>query len=110
MNALCWHGKGDIRCDTVDDPTIEDDQDMIIKVTERCCNLVDLVVDIPAARMSISLARAFLTVRYVPIYEMPDRASATWTHRQLPIRRSFHHACAPRAGEQALRGAASLRL
>ena len=47
MNALCWHGKGDIRCDTVDDPTIEDDQDMIIKVTERCCNLVDLVDDIP---------------------------------------------------------------
>lgn len=33
MRALCWHGKGDIRCDTVPDPTIEDDQDVIIKVT-----------------------------------------------------------------------------
>lgn len=33
MKALCWHGKGDIRCDSVDDPTIEDDQDIIIKVT-----------------------------------------------------------------------------
>lgn len=33
MKALCWHGKGDIRCDTVDDPTIEDDRDIIIKVT-----------------------------------------------------------------------------
>lgn len=33
MRALCWHGKGDIRCDTVPDPTIEHDQDVIIKVT-----------------------------------------------------------------------------
>ncbi|WP_404861788.1 zinc-dependent alcohol dehydrogenase [Georhizobium sp. MAB10] len=33
MRALCWHGKGDIRCDSVDDPTIEDDGDIIIKVT-----------------------------------------------------------------------------
>ena len=33
MRALCWHGKGDIRCDTVPDPTIEDVRDVIIKVT-----------------------------------------------------------------------------
>ena len=33
MKALCWHGKGDIRCDTVPDPTIEDSRDVIIKVT-----------------------------------------------------------------------------
>lgn len=33
MRALCWHGKGDIRCDTVDDPRIEADGDVIIKVT-----------------------------------------------------------------------------
>lgn len=33
MKALCWHGKGDIRCDTVDDPSIEGEQDIIIKVT-----------------------------------------------------------------------------
>jgi len=33
MKALCWHGKGDIRCDTVDDPRIESDRDIIIKVT-----------------------------------------------------------------------------
>jgi threonine dehydrogenase-like Zn-dependent dehydrogenase len=33
MKALCWHGKGDIRCDTVDDPRIEADGDVIIKVT-----------------------------------------------------------------------------
>ena len=33
MKALCWHGKNDIRCDTVADPTIEDPRDVIIKVT-----------------------------------------------------------------------------
>ena len=33
MKALCWHGKGDIRCDTVPDPSIEDSRDVIIKVT-----------------------------------------------------------------------------
>ena len=33
MRALCWHGKGDIRCDTVADPTIEDARDIILKVS-----------------------------------------------------------------------------
>ncbi len=33
MRALCWHGKNDIRCDTVPDPTIEDARDVIVKVT-----------------------------------------------------------------------------
>ncbi|MBG6082138.1 zinc-dependent alcohol dehydrogenase [Rubrivivax gelatinosus] len=33
MRALCWHGKHDIRCDTVPDPGIEDGRDAIIKVT-----------------------------------------------------------------------------
>ncbi len=33
MRALAWHGKGDIRCDTVPDPKIEDGRDAIIKVT-----------------------------------------------------------------------------
>jgi threonine dehydrogenase-like Zn-dependent dehydrogenase len=33
MKALCWHGKGDIRCDTVPDPEIEDARDAIIKIT-----------------------------------------------------------------------------
>src|SRR4051812_41321155 len=27
MRALCWHGKGDIRCDSVPDPKIEDGRD-----------------------------------------------------------------------------------
>ena len=33
MRALCLHGKNDIRCDTVPDPTIEDARDVIVKVT-----------------------------------------------------------------------------
>jgi threonine dehydrogenase-like Zn-dependent dehydrogenase len=35
MRALCWHGKGDIRCDNVPDPTIQDPGDVVIKVTAR---------------------------------------------------------------------------
>jgi threonine dehydrogenase-like Zn-dependent dehydrogenase len=33
MKALVWHGKEDIRCDTVTDPEIEHERDAIIKVT-----------------------------------------------------------------------------
>ena len=33
MKAIVWHGKGDVRCDTVPDPKIEDPRDVIIKVT-----------------------------------------------------------------------------
>ncbi|HWP18345.1 MAG TPA: zinc-dependent alcohol dehydrogenase [Burkholderiaceae bacterium] len=33
MKALCWHGKKDIRCETVPDPRIEEPRDAIVKVT-----------------------------------------------------------------------------
>jgi threonine dehydrogenase-like Zn-dependent dehydrogenase len=33
MKALVWHGKEDIRCDTVPDPKIEHPRDAIVKVT-----------------------------------------------------------------------------
>ncbi len=33
MKALVWHGKEDIRCDTVSDPEIEDARDAIVRVT-----------------------------------------------------------------------------
>src|SRR3954463_2389265 len=36
MKALCWHGKADVRVDTVPDPKIEDPRDVIIKVTSTC--------------------------------------------------------------------------
>lgn len=39
MKALVWHGKEDIRCDTVTDPEIQDPRDAIIKVTS--CAICD---------------------------------------------------------------------
>jgi threonine dehydrogenase-like Zn-dependent dehydrogenase len=33
MKALVWHGKKDVRCDTVPDPFIEEPRDVIVKVT-----------------------------------------------------------------------------
>jgi threonine dehydrogenase-like Zn-dependent dehydrogenase len=33
MKAICWHGKEDVRVDTVADPKIEDPRDIIIKIT-----------------------------------------------------------------------------
>lgn len=33
MKALVYHGRGDVRCETVPDPRIEDDRDAIIKVS-----------------------------------------------------------------------------
>lgn len=33
MKALCWHGKNDVRIDTVPDPTIINDRDAVLKVT-----------------------------------------------------------------------------
>lgn len=33
MKALCWHGQGDVRVDTVPDPKIENPRDAVIKVT-----------------------------------------------------------------------------
>jgi threonine dehydrogenase-like Zn-dependent dehydrogenase len=33
MRALVWHGRNDVRLDTVPDPIIEDPRDAIVKVT-----------------------------------------------------------------------------
>ena len=33
MKALCWHGKGDVRIDTVPDSKLEEPTDVVIKVT-----------------------------------------------------------------------------
>ena len=33
MKALTWHGRRDVRVETVPDPAIEDDTDAIIRVT-----------------------------------------------------------------------------
>ena len=36
MRAICWHGKSDMRVDTVPDPKLEAPGDVIIKVTTTC--------------------------------------------------------------------------
>ena len=36
MKALCWHGKSDVRVDTVPDPKIEDPRDAIVRITSTC--------------------------------------------------------------------------
>jgi threonine dehydrogenase-like Zn-dependent dehydrogenase len=33
MRAICWHGTGDMRVDTVADPVIEDPSDVIVRIT-----------------------------------------------------------------------------
>ena len=33
MKALCWHGKGDVRVDTVPDPKILNPRDAIVRIT-----------------------------------------------------------------------------
>ena len=33
MKALCWHGTGDVRVDSVPDPKIIDQRDVILKIT-----------------------------------------------------------------------------
>ena len=33
MKALCWHGNGDVRVDTVPDPRIQEPRDVIVKIT-----------------------------------------------------------------------------
>lgn len=33
MKAICWHGTGDLRVDTVPDPMIKDPHDMIVRIT-----------------------------------------------------------------------------
>ena len=33
MKALVWHGKSDVRCDSVPDPKIEDPRDVIVQIT-----------------------------------------------------------------------------
>jgi threonine dehydrogenase-like Zn-dependent dehydrogenase len=33
MKAVCWHGKDDVRVDTVPDPKIEDPRDVIVRIT-----------------------------------------------------------------------------
>jgi threonine dehydrogenase-like Zn-dependent dehydrogenase len=55
MRALCWHGKEDIRYDTVPDPKIEDSRDAIIKVTS-CASVVQTFISWVASCPRCTLA------------------------------------------------------
>ena len=49
MKAVCWHGTGDVRIDTVKDPEILDPKDIIIQVTASGICGSDLHCDRPGA-------------------------------------------------------------
>lgn len=40
MRALCWHGKGDVRVDTVTDPKIQHPRDAVIKIAASAVGLM----------------------------------------------------------------------
>lgn len=55
MKAITWHGKRDVRVDSVPDPSIEEPTDAIVRITSTCiCGS-----DLPSTR-SIQPARSAL--------------------------------------------------
>ncbi|WP_158041116.1 alcohol dehydrogenase catalytic domain-containing protein, partial [Kocuria sp. CNJ-770] len=42
MKALVWHGEGDIRLDNVADPSIQDPNDAIVRITRSAICGTDL--------------------------------------------------------------------
>ena len=70
MKALCWHGKGDIRCDDVPDPKIEHSRDAIIKMT--ACAICSASV---AARLKARLAGCRSLMRPLRI---PSALTTLW--------------------------------
>jgi threonine dehydrogenase-like Zn-dependent dehydrogenase len=42
MKAVVWHGVGDIRLDDVPDPTLQDDEDAIVRLTSSAICGTDL--------------------------------------------------------------------
>jgi threonine dehydrogenase-like Zn-dependent dehydrogenase len=36
MKAITWHGKRDVRVDTVPDPSIEEPTDALVRITSTC--------------------------------------------------------------------------
>lgn len=53
MKALCWHGKGDIRCDSVPEPRLEDGRDVIIKM--RACAICGSDLHLSAAISDVDM-------------------------------------------------------
>ena len=57
MRALCWHGKGDVRVDTVPDPKIEHPRDAVIKIT--ACAICGSDLHMYEGRTSMETGRVF---------------------------------------------------
>jgi threonine dehydrogenase-like Zn-dependent dehydrogenase len=65
MKAVCWHGKGDIRVDTVPDPTILNPRDAIVRVTSTAICGSDLHLYggyIPTMRKGDILGHEFMGI------------------------------------------------
>lgn len=63
MKALCWHGANDVRVDNVPDPKIEDDSDVVIKVTSTAICGSDLHIyggNIPTMKSGDILGHEFM--------------------------------------------------
>ncbi len=78
MKALVWHGKEDIRCDTVTDPELQDPRDAIMKVTRRAAE--EEVVAAPPVALLRRVARA---VPQAPVPWALDRSAAMARRKDL---------------------------
>ena len=88
MKALTWHGKNDIRCDTVPDPKIQDGRDAIIKVTACaiCGSDLHLYHDAPTGSGIRLGHEAIGTVAEVGPHVHSVRVSVTRSTKSLPSR------------------------
>ena len=84
MQALTWHGKGDIRCESVADPKIEDDRDAIIKVTACAICGSDLFDGvIPTKAATCSAKKQGRSSRELPVFRrLPGQSSG---HNNLQV-------------------------
>ena len=68
MRALTWHGKRDVRVDTVPDPTIQDPTDVIVEITSTgICgsdlHLYEVLGAVPRARATSSATSRWASSR-----------------------------------------------
>jgi hypothetical protein len=61
MRALCWHGKNDVRVDTVPDPEIREPTDAIIKITSTAICGSDLHLFAPTDGLQPSISHIAAT-------------------------------------------------
>ncbi len=89
MKALTWHGKHDVRCDTIDDPEILNPRDAILRVTSTAICGSDLhLYDgfIPAMKPGDVLGHEFMGV-------VEEVGSASTLKKGQRVIVPFHIAC-----------------